>query len=761
MFKQKLRKDHRGLTLVELVVAVSILSIITATLGGAMVVASNSYRRGTVESSLQQEAQFTANSIEGLIIDATTSLTWESNVLTIVNTDYTYQITYNSSENKLLYSQQTTPTTEGGAYTVIASNELLAEHVSGFNVYGASDFSETRNASISLTMENGGSKFTTNYNITSRNNPNSGDSSEVVANIYAPSSVVIEPNQNRDTDTPFFIPVSVYGPSDTDFNGDFANDDYEDGTSSHPAATATKVEGGFNIKVQNSETGGEDGLLDLVISTTATDAAGDALATKHVMVKIRRVRTMSVSQTHASPTGEDWAKDTVYTVHSSITKVTFPDVVAGASYDADYVSPYDVIWEFEKVVIEGVEYDYTDYVEVTSDASSWRSADLRFKLKADIPEGGKLTLKAVSLHSRGTTNSDGTGYWHNKTGLPYDEEVFAKLEIEHESSGDGLLRGDENSVAVASGIDSSALVATYNHHSYVGGWTGNILYRYIASDGQVLGTGDTSAGYPGWQKMGDQGYQPTSLEFKMKDVSGMAYTRPYKLQVCYSFKYEAFDDHGNRVYDYFPAGSGTTSTFHLAEQKNIVYNADGTKEDKEPYIYEFNVAPFQLKFTDVVVGQVWRWPDVIPGSSYAASDFPAAGGTGIGSVADGSKAGNEAGNKYLTCYKGAEITLKFNYVGGEVSKDNCLDSLLQSSQNCVYKYNESTGNWDNTGNREQPSRGSSDKNSRTGELTIKTQNYPGAGLYKLVLDKVKGEQYGVDPGNGAGSKGVIYFRLVD
>ena len=42
MVKLKCREDRRGLTLIELVCAVAILAIISATVGGAMVVATNS-----------------------------------------------------------------------------------------------------------------------------------------------------------------------------------------------------------------------------------------------------------------------------------------------------------------------------------------------------------------------------------------------------------------------------------------------------------------------------------------------------------------------------------------------------------------------------------------------------------------------------------------------------------------------------------------------------------------------------------------------
>ena len=87
MFLQRLRKDKRGLTLIELVCAIAILSIITLTISGAVVFSANSYRAGAIDTALQQEAQFTANTIESLIIDATDTVTYSGGVLTIKNVD--------------------------------------------------------------------------------------------------------------------------------------------------------------------------------------------------------------------------------------------------------------------------------------------------------------------------------------------------------------------------------------------------------------------------------------------------------------------------------------------------------------------------------------------------------------------------------------------------------------------------------------------------------------------------------------------------
>ena len=64
------------MSLVELLCGVAILGLISATIGGIMVVSTKTYYSGTTETALQQEAQFTANRINGLIHDVTNEVNY-------------------------------------------------------------------------------------------------------------------------------------------------------------------------------------------------------------------------------------------------------------------------------------------------------------------------------------------------------------------------------------------------------------------------------------------------------------------------------------------------------------------------------------------------------------------------------------------------------------------------------------------------------------------------------------------------------------
>ena len=119
-FKKRMKKlDNRGLSLVELICAMAILSIIGTIVGGILVVSAQSYDTGINEAELQQEAQMVVNQINDLVIDttATESVTFDGTTLTIPEGTKTHYVKYDSSVKKLYYS------CDGGE---IAGDQLMA-----------------------------------------------------------------------------------------------------------------------------------------------------------------------------------------------------------------------------------------------------------------------------------------------------------------------------------------------------------------------------------------------------------------------------------------------------------------------------------------------------------------------------------------------------------------------------------------------------------------------------------------------------------
>lgn len=65
-----MKKDQRGFTLVELIVAILIMSMVMLAAAGFVVSAANSYRVSNIEIELQMEAQIAVNQFSDILIEA-------------------------------------------------------------------------------------------------------------------------------------------------------------------------------------------------------------------------------------------------------------------------------------------------------------------------------------------------------------------------------------------------------------------------------------------------------------------------------------------------------------------------------------------------------------------------------------------------------------------------------------------------------------------------------------------------------------------
>lgn len=694
MFERKMRRDRRGLTLIELVCAVAILGIISATVGGAMVVATNTYRSGTVETAMQQEAQFTANAIESLIIDATDTVEYVGNVLKIANVDYTYEITYDSAAQTLRYTQYET----SAPSNVIASNELIAEHVKEFKP-DTSAFSTARTVKLVLTMESEGKTFTTAYNITSRNNPDAGTPLTVTARIDVMDNITLEPNQT------FLLPVAVYGPEDTRFTCSLATEP------DHPmACSATVTAGGIQIAVGSAETGGGDGTLHLQILTMARGGSGDPLATRWVNIHIRRVLSLDFSS-FTLKEGTSLKTGAVYSLTGTPQGTNLPQV-PGATYDLDYVDPNTLKWSFEIVGGEGVGSDYAEILDPPGDSSN----EVVFQLKKDIPSGGSLRVWATAQHPNGV----------NKTASVYDSvKDFRELLADNPLNirNGQLRRGDDCDVDVA--LDPTKLIEDEwkrNHpgeempdkDKYNAGFTGNIYFRYKSTDGT-----HTSAGYPNWIKMSMQGSDPSHFQFKAADFNDMLFMKDYTLEILYSFKYNTRD---NRQV-YYPA-----SAF---EGGSSVPKA----EVDSAYIYTLPMYAFSMGFESYEDGQ---------GTGGSLSPYVTAGGSGIGTF-----------DRPLKLAYGQSVRLKFNvFTGAHVGKAGVIESVVNSTK--CYKWNGSS--WAATTIQLECKERYGLESGVLQFEPVNRQMQRGV-VYKFVQESVMGETYANEPLDGKGGRGVIYVEL--
>lgn len=434
---QKLKKDSRGITLVELVCVIGILALLGITVSGILLFATGSYRKGNVETSLQQEVQFTANRINGLIMDATDVVEYgyfeEGNPVAALNEELAleagaetgtdrylkihsarmvYMIQYHAASDKLMYWEINKET------LAESQKQLLAEGIAGFEA-DTTAFAGAKSVQIKLVAEREGKRISSNYMMSARNGSPitlSQDTDEKSASIMVISEAVVEPNQE------FFIPITVtgFGIQNSGFRLLPVSEDTLDAETVIQSSTD-----GIRIKPGRNETGGDDRQIYLVLETIEKDENGLALDTAVVSVRIRRVLSTEVSVAAVSGTPAALPQ----TAFKSGAKYKFSgesegqnmgQIISG-SYDLDYKNPYYLSWNcyYEK---DGVRYDestaeFSNRFKVVNRVENHGEPYCEIVLLQDMPAGSKLIVSGHSKHAAGTMD----GVTYNKSGAEYGE----------------------------------------------------------------------------------------------------------------------------------------------------------------------------------------------------------------------------------------------------------------------------------------------------------------------------------------------------
>lgn len=140
-------KENRGITLVEVVITVAMLSIVLLIATSFMTIGSRTFTKGNADTQVQKEAELAVNQLENMIIDVNSGVQLTEDAvsgdktLTLYNEvsggAYTKEsIIYRAAEHKILYSKwdaaydvSTKTYLEGSA---IYTNQLLSENVKRF-----------------------------------------------------------------------------------------------------------------------------------------------------------------------------------------------------------------------------------------------------------------------------------------------------------------------------------------------------------------------------------------------------------------------------------------------------------------------------------------------------------------------------------------------------------------------------------------------------------------------------------------------------
>lgn len=201
-----MRKNQKGFTLVELIIAVAILAIVTAAVCGFIVVGSRSYASSNTDIMLQQDAQLALNQMSDVIIDTTDSISYGLSTsgssdmqLVLKDSEFAGEATekclivvnrhedesnndnpsywfYWSKDDEIIYfnevaahsSTMTPDEIEHEFQNADTDKAILAQHVTDFSI-DISQFEANRVVMISMTFENGNRTYSTSNNVTVRN----------------------------------------------------------------------------------------------------------------------------------------------------------------------------------------------------------------------------------------------------------------------------------------------------------------------------------------------------------------------------------------------------------------------------------------------------------------------------------------------------------------------------------------------------------------------------------------------------------------
>jgi prepilin-type N-terminal cleavage/methylation domain-containing protein len=155
--------NNRGVTLIELMVAVTISALVISGVAFLMRNSSRNYRDVNEEVSLQVEAQMMINQLNDLILEAY-NVKFKDNKLKIYHSDTTFVITHDTDNKELLFEKIAAGEDPAG------TPELFGRYVRYFSVLDTGEDNRNNQLKVTLKLEYNNSQYSIeNHLITLRN----------------------------------------------------------------------------------------------------------------------------------------------------------------------------------------------------------------------------------------------------------------------------------------------------------------------------------------------------------------------------------------------------------------------------------------------------------------------------------------------------------------------------------------------------------------------------------------------------------------
>lgn len=499
------KADNRGLSLVELVCAVAILAVIGLMISGVIVTSSRNYVSGTSEVEVQQEAQILVNQIADLVLDATKPVTWNADVLTVIQQDYTYEVSYVGERSEVLCSQYYTVDYPSRT-ALIAENQVLAEDVTSFDM-DVSEYTVNGRVSFDVAFMKSGRSFGSQYVVTARNGKVSvSEEDDGQVNLFIDQGeIVLEPNQS------YTLPEAVVtGTTKTGVVWKLSGN-------KSTSTVLTKAGDSWILKVGKDETAAS---LTLLVQTNAKkkDKVTPA-AQVTVRVYIRRVTGITLTGNLES--GRAMCNGAVYYISAQIQGTNLERRSTLAS-DADYIRPTDINWKCLFTSNGSEVWNSAWYYEVLNQNSNGDyGCYIRVRLKTDLGSSNQLLITATSAHASGG----------NKTHTQYDN-IYDHYWLHSNYwtfNGGNVYRGSDQSQGSFNAFDAlkSQMVAKYGNADYKP--AKRHRYREVLSIDEA--TGERT--YGPWTTWRDNPQNQEDIDINLRPVVTLSFSceRVYEIQI--------------------------------------------------------------------------------------------------------------------------------------------------------------------------------------------------------------------------------------
>lgn len=370
-------KKNAGFSLVELLVAITIATVVGAAVFAFMVVGARSFSSTSADVEVQNEAQVVFNQLQDMIVDTNIGIGYDDQadqtILTMYNYDpddadkHVYEIVYDKSASRLYYNEYLPVASGDGADRVVAkgsalyTNQLMGEKIENFTA-DLSDMEKKRVIRLQLTFKKKNVDYSSSHNITLRNDIVLGSTippyventgSKDPEKVEGPDNVYVEPGQVIDLPSIGNFRVKA------DDGGNYPDQDirfFMSDYASYDAGTSISTSGTLTVsKAQKT---------DFYVTAATRTGKGGALQIKVNMIIVDSV-DVSLVEKSGTLEGDTFEVGETFTLKA---------IVKGRNLDKAATDMYGISWALTGTA--------GDYVTMGASSKTANGATCSFQMKA-------------------------------------------------------------------------------------------------------------------------------------------------------------------------------------------------------------------------------------------------------------------------------------------------------------------------------------------------------------------------------------------